>query len=273
MSFIKVDKTVQSVVSEEPITEKLFVTDGQLQPRQLGRLRPSDPALPIEELRARLEEDNYLFLKGLLPRDHALKAREAYFSFLSPSGVLAPGTTPVEGIYDRSKDVSGFPGIGAGAAGKNAKPGGEKAALFVDLALKAHTEDWYAEDFSKHPALIGFISKLTGWGDNTLQFRRSLLRNNIPGTKAIGVHYDQIFLRYGEDTNLTAWCPMGDIKLEGGGLMYLEKSEFGLFFTIRHPDELLQANLSVKKSKRSSHDEQKKLGLQKRKPNMHSTTT
>jgi len=206
-----IDRAAQlPLFEEESIKEKLFVTDGQLQPSEIGRLRPSDPTLPIEELRARLKEDNYLFLKGLLPREHALKAREAYFSFLSPSGVLAPGTSPVEGIFDRSK---------------NGKPGGDQAALFVDLALKAHTEDWYAEDFSKHPALIGFIAKLMEWGDNTLQYRRSLLRNNIPGTKAIGVHYDQIFLRYGEDSNLTAWCPMGDIKVEGGGLIYLEKSE------------------------------------------------
>ncbi len=226
MATLKVEKVGYYDIPNEPIKEKLFVTDGQLQSRQLGRLRPSDPALPIEELRARLEEDNYLFLKGLLPREHVLKAREAYSSFLAPSGVLAPSTNPVQGIFDRSKNVSGFPGIGAGAAGKNAKPGGENAALFVDLALKAHTEDWYAEDFSKHPVLKEFIAKLTGWGINTLQFRRSLLRNNIPGTKAIGVHYDQIFLRYGEDTNLTAWCPMGDIKLEGGGLIYLEKSKF-----------------------------------------------
>lgn len=51
------------------------------------------------------------------------------------------------------------------------------------------------------------------------------MRNSIPGTHATGVHYDQIFLRYGEVSNLTAWCPMGDIKINGGGLMYLENSK------------------------------------------------
>lgn len=214
-----------SVSNGELITEKLFVTDGLLEPERIARLRPSDPSAPIEELRKRLAEDNYLFLKGLLPRSDVLKAREAYFNFLSPSGVLKPGTKPVEGIFDSAKDIAGFPGIGSGATGKNGKPGGEEAAAFVDLALQAHTEDWYAEDFCKHPALRDFIARLSGWGDNTLQFRRSLLRNNIPGAHAIGVHYDQIFLRYGEVSNLTAWCPMGDIKLNGGGLIYLENSE------------------------------------------------
>lgn len=81
-------------------------------------------------------------------------------------------------------------------------------------------------DFCAVPGLREFIARLMGWGEeHTLQFKRSLLRNNIPGTKAIGVHYDQIFLRYGEECNLTAWCPMGDIGLQGGGLMYLEDSK------------------------------------------------
>jgi phytanoyl-CoA hydroxylase len=217
-----------SVFVEEPVTEKLFVNDGLLQPGQVGRLRPSDPNAPIEELRKRLEEDNYLFLKGLLPREDVLKAREAYFKFLSPTNVLKEGTQPVEGIFDLTKDPSGFPGIGAGETGGNGRPGGENAAAFVDLALQAHMEDFYAEDFCKHPALSEFVTNFSGWGENTLQFRRSLLRNNIPGTHAIGTHYDQIFLRHGEVTNLTAWCPMGDIKINGGGLIYLEKSKVTL---------------------------------------------
>lgn len=201
------------------------MTDGLLPPHQIERLRPSDPSLPISELRQRLESDNYLFLKGLLPRADVLKAREAYFNFLSPSGVLKPGTKAVEGIFDSSKDITGFPGIGAGSTGGNSKPGGEQAEAFVDLALKAHTEGWYAEDFCKHPVLKDFVAKLSGWGDDTLLFRRSLLRNNIPGAHAIGVHYDQIFLRYGEVSNLTAWCPLGDIKINGGGLIYLKNSK------------------------------------------------
>lgn len=68
------------------------------------------------------------------------------------------------------------------------------------------------------------MKRFSGWGDNTVLLKRTLLRNNIPGTKAIGVHYDQIFLRHGEATSITAWVPIGDIKVKGGGLMYLEGS-------------------------------------------------
>lgn len=206
--------------------EKLYVNDGLLRPEQVGALRQSTPGMPIEELWSRYNEDGYVFLKGLLPREDVLKAREEYFGMLAPSGVLKPGTQPVEGIFDFEKNPADYPGIGAGAADGNGRPGEETAKGFVDLALQAHYAEWYKEKFCKHPALRDFIARMTGWGDeNTMGVRRSLLRNNTPGNKAIGVHYDQIFLRHGEPTSVTAWVPMGDISLTGGGLIYLENGK------------------------------------------------
>jgi phytanoyl-CoA hydroxylase len=206
-----------------PLLPQLFVNDGPLDPSNISFLRPSYPTEPLEELRASYEENGYLFLKQLIPRSDVLKAREKYFEYLAPSGILAPGTTPEQGIFDSSKDHLAYPGIGAGAAGKNGKPGGPEAEIFVDRALEAHKMDWYAEDFCKHPVLVDFVKKFTTWGESTVCVQRTLLRNNVPGNKAIGVHYDQIFLRHGEPTSLTAWVPMGDIHVEGGGLIYLEK--------------------------------------------------
>lgn len=208
------------------IAEQLAVNDGPLNSENAALLRPSDPSLPVEELRKRYDEDGYLFLKQILPRENVLAARESYFSSLESTGVLKPGTKPVEGVFDPAKSHEDYPGIGAGHTGGNGRPGGDRAAAFVDLALDAHYQDWYAEKFCKHPALYDFVSKFTDWGKNTLSLRRTLLRNNIPGSKPIGVHYDQIFLRYGEPTSVTAWVPMGDIKLNGGGLVYLEDGMF-----------------------------------------------
>lgn len=202
--------------------DKLAVNDGPLQSEDVAYLRPSDPNMPIDELRKRYDEDGYLFLKQLLPREDVLKARERYFDLVAPTGVLEEGTQPVEGIFNSKRSTDDFPGIGAGAVGGNGRPGGDSATQFVDLALEAHYKDWYAEEFCRHPALEGFVAKFTGWGKNTLPVRRTLLRNNLPNTKPIGVHYDQIFLRYGEPTAVTAWVPIGDIKVNGGGLIYLE---------------------------------------------------
>jgi phytanoyl-CoA hydroxylase len=211
-------------------TEHLAVNDGPLTPENVSLLRPSDPTLPVEQLRKRYEEDGYLFLKQVLPRQDVLAAREAYFSSLESTGVLKPGTAPIEGIFDPAKSHLDYPGIGAGHTGGNGRPGGDRAAAFVDLALDAHYQDWYTKKFCNHLALYDFIARFSDWGKDTLSLRRTLLRNNLPGSEPIGVHYDQIFLRYGDPTSITAWVPMGDIKLNGGGLIYLENGVFGVFF-------------------------------------------
>ena len=221
--------------------QDLFVNDGKLPPESIAPLRPTTLDTPMEEVRRRYKEDGYVFIKGLIPRQDVLKARQEYFSMLAPSGVLKPGTEPVDGIFDPTNDPLDFPGIGAGGADSNGRPCGphpEIAETFVGLALKAHTETWYKETFCKHPALQNYIAKMTGWGENTWPVRRTLLRNNTPGNKAIGVHYDMIFLRHGEDTAVTAWVPIGDVKIQGGGLIYLEKghdlgSELEAEFTVK----------------------------------------
>jgi phytanoyl-CoA hydroxylase len=210
--------------STENDIPQLHVNDGPLPPSRVGIMRASTLDTPIDELRTRYQEDGYLLVKGVIPRKAVLASREAYFRFLSPSGVLKPDSDPIDGIFDSSQDVAKFPGIGSGAAGGNGHPG-KQAEQFVDLALEAHTQDWYAEDLCRHPSLHEFVARLTGWGENCKGLRRSLLRNNLPGTKAIGVHYDQIFLRHGEPTSITAWVPMGDIGITGGGLIYLEDSK------------------------------------------------
>lgn len=211
----------------------LYVNDGLFAPEEVAPLRPSRPDEPIEELRARYDRDGFLFLKGVLPRADVLRAREAYFLGVAHSAVLQPGTQPVEGVFDPAKDARDYPGVGAGnreedASHGNDKPGGA-AEVFVDAALAQHTAPWYwSEDgtgFAQHPRLKEFIARFTGWGDKTVPVMRTLLRNNTPGNKAIGVHYDQIFMRYGEPTSVTAWVPIGDVSIEGGGLIYLEGGE------------------------------------------------
>lgn len=215
--------------NEAALQEKeLFVNDGRLPADCIGVVQPTTLDTPIEEIRRRYREDGHVLVKGVLPREDVLKAREKYFEFLAPTGILAPGTTPEEGVFNTALDRRNFPGIGAGpdtidAEGKVTGPDPGAASRFGDLAIAAHNEDWYKEDLCQHPALRKFVAELTGWGENTYGLTRTLLRNNVPKNKAIGVHYDQIFLRHGDDKALTAWVPMGDIKIDGGGLIYLEK--------------------------------------------------
>ncbi|KAL2817797.1 hypothetical protein BJX63DRAFT_92887 [Aspergillus granulosus] len=244
------------------LTETLAVTDGPLTSENAALLRPSDPSLPIEELRARYNADGYLFLKQLLPREDVLEARRQYFTYLSPTEVLKEGSDPVEGIFNPKKDPEDYPGIGAGAVGGNGRPGGENAAQFVDRAIEAHYKDWYVEKLCHHPKLYDFVAKFSGWGKDTLTFQRTLLRNNIPGTKPIGVHYDQIFLRYGEPTSVTAWVPIGDIKINGGGLIYLEDGDpVGLKIEEDFTNKAKQAGLTEEEARSAFNSNMMATGL------------
>lgn len=137
----------------ESVDKTLAVNDGPLTPENVAFLRPSDPSMPLEELRARYEADGYLFLKQVLPRADVLEMRHRYFSHLESTGVLEEGTQPVEGVFNTKKSPDEYPGIGAGHVGGNGRPGGDKAAQFVDLAIEAHYKDWYADKFCNHPAL------------------------------------------------------------------------------------------------------------------------
>ncbi|OAA57595.1 Phytanoyl-CoA dioxygenase [Niveomyces insectorum RCEF 264] len=206
-------------MTQDILEKPIYVNDGPLRPSEYAFLQPSDPSLPLDELRRRLETEGYLFLKGLLPRNDVLTCRAKYFEHLAPSGVLKPGTEPVLGVFDASKDLNEYPSIGVGRL-ESLPP---QSRTFLDKALDAHTQPWYAQDLCRHPVLLDFMARFTGWGDHTQPLVRTLLRNNIPGAKAIGVHYDQIFLRYGEPTSITVWVPLGDIDIRGGGLVYLEK--------------------------------------------------
>ncbi|KAI9759222.1 MAG: hypothetical protein M4579_002510 [Chaenotheca gracillima] len=250
-----------------PDGTRLAVNDGTLEPDDVTTLRPSDPSLPIEELRKRYKEDGYLFLKGILPREAVLKAREEYFNLMVPTGLLEEGTKPVQGVFSSIKSADEFPGIGAGAAGGNGRPGGESAAHFIDLALEAHYKDWYTEDLCRHPKLLDFVSNFTSWGEKTLPLRRTLLRNNVPGTKPIGVHYDQIFLRHGEPTSVTAWVPIGDIKLSGGGLIYLENSEpIGLKLEEEFTKNARESGMTEEEARNAFNNNMMSTGLISEKP-------
>jgi ectoine hydroxylase-related dioxygenase (phytanoyl-CoA dioxygenase family) len=56
--------------------------------------------------------------------------------------------------------------------------------------------------------------------------KRKLLRFNLPGEDhCTGGHYDLIYLRAGTDRLCTSWIPLGDIPVEMGGLIYLERSD------------------------------------------------
>lgn len=201
------------------LPETFRVNAGSLPQTKLGWLRSSPADLPIAELRKRLEQDQYVFVKGLIPREDVLAMREHYFSQYEGTGLLKPDAPYVDGIYNSEDDAALHRGIG----------GGDPEGKDLGRLIEAHKTPRY-QHFVHHPKLRKMVRDLMGW-DEEIMLQRSMLRHNVPSSpgekakgQATGVHYDKLFLRGGDAFFLTAWVPIGDIRPTGGGLFYLEDS-------------------------------------------------
>lgn len=171
----------------------------------VGWLKQSTPDMPVEELRQRFKDDGYLWVKGLIPRETVLEMREAYFRNFQSTGMLKPGTSLRDGVAN--------PANANDAAFKKTEE---------EILVQAHVSSEYLI-FLNHPALRSFIRDFMGW-KTELMVKRTLLRHNVPYGPSAPIHYDKIFLRDGEADFLTAWIPIGDCAVTGGGLLYLEGS-------------------------------------------------
>jgi len=196
-----------------PLPETLKANKGHVPRTQLGWLKPTSLDTPLDEMRQRLEEDEYLYVKGLIPRSDVLKMREHYFSQYAGTSLLKDGAPLVDGIYNSGDEPSLHAGIGAGDPSQQDE---------LRRLTEAHkTEDYL--NFVDHPALRKMVRDLMRWDEEVL-LRRTMLRHNVPGGEGTGVHYDKLFLRGGDAFFLTAWVPIGDTAFNGGGLIYLQDS-------------------------------------------------
>ena len=72
--------TTTTEVIHDQHTERLTVKGikGDIDKQYLDRLRPTPKDAPLSELKKRLDEDGYLFIKKLIPREDVLRVRRAY---------------------------------------------------------------------------------------------------------------------------------------------------------------------------------------------------
>ncbi|KAL8904714.1 MAG: hypothetical protein Q9207_003078 [Kuettlingeria erythrocarpa] len=176
-----------------------------------GWMRSTATGTPLQEMRRRFKEDGYIWVKNVIPREDVYDMRERYFSQFSHTSMLHPDVSSRKGIFNPTSDPSVHEGIG-----------GLPEEATKQLLDAAHADPFY-RTFLAHPSLRSFIRHFTGWKQEVI-VDRAMLRHNCPGSKSTGIHYDQYFLRDGDDEFLTAWVPIGDCAPAGGGLMYLENS-------------------------------------------------
>ena len=183
----------------QPLTSNGYTPSSD--PARLGWLTPSDPGTPMPALQEQFREQGYLWLKGILDREQVLGFRRRYFETLRETGLIAPGSDPVEGLY------SG---------------GGERGDLTRKLLVEIVR--WAAyEAFCLMDPIWRFYE---GFLDGPVYLhKRKLIRHVRPGERnSTGAHYDLVYLRGGTDTVCTSWIPIGDIPATMGGLVYLEHS-------------------------------------------------
>lgn len=171
-------------------------------PQQLGWLEPSDPALPMAQLREQYRSQGYLWLKGLLSRLTILEVRRCFFEAFRETGFLAPGSDPVEGIF----------------SDEHIAPETMQQIWATASQLPAYRE------LCLSPIIWRFYEEFLG--GTIYLHQRKIVRFTTPGDpNCTGGHYDLIYLRAGTDQICTSWLPLGDIPVEMGGLVYLQGSD------------------------------------------------
>lgn len=165
-------------------------------PETFGALESSAHLVDdADALRAKMQAEGYLFLPGYLNRADVLQARAEIAACLEREGVLDPNF-PREQLVARSDATSTM------------RPDLVKANVPL---LKVLYDG----------PMIAFYEKF--FGEEIRHFDYTWFRAVLPG-KGTPPHMDIVYMGRGTHELLTAWTPLGDVSLQLGGLMILEKS-------------------------------------------------
>jgi hypothetical protein len=167
-----------------------------LSPETFGALESSSHLLDdAAALRAKMQAAGYLFLPGYLNREDVLQARAEVAARLEREGVLDPQFPREELIARRDAAFAMRPDLVKGNA---------------PLLKVLHSGP-----------MIAFYEKF--FGEEVRYFDYTWFRAVLPG-QGTPPHMDIVYMGRGTHELLTAWTPLGDVSLQQGGLMILEKS-------------------------------------------------
>jgi ectoine hydroxylase-related dioxygenase (phytanoyl-CoA dioxygenase family) len=161
-----------------------------------GEMRSSEHLLGNPAaLRERLDEDGYLFVRNFFDRDHIMDARAALCRRLAERGLIDPS-------YPESEAVMA--------------PGGSSAVWSTLLG-----EDPQVQRVVFGPELLGFYEQLLG---GAVRHYDHIWTRGIARGLGTAPHCDMVYMGRGTPNVLTCWVPYGDVPLEQGGLVVLERS-------------------------------------------------
>ncbi|MBV9867686.1 MAG: phytanoyl-CoA dioxygenase family protein [Abitibacteriaceae bacterium] len=178
-------------------------------PACFGTLRSSLDCLnDAPALRARMQEDGYLYLPGYLDREEVMAARQVMTDRLAAQGYLDPAYPTIEAVAKADANVSFKPDLA------------EHNAPLMQLLYSGR--------------MMAFYEHFLGGAVRHFDF--TWIRAVAPGN-GTPPHCDIVYMGRGTQNLYTAWTPLGDVDLDQGGLMVLEKS---------HLNERLRANYGSK---------------------------
>ncbi len=151
-------------------------------------------------LRARLKDEGYLFLKGVLPRAAVMAARREVFQRMVQVGEIAE---PAEaGIFTAAS---------------------RRAEMEPDLGRfwKSVSEGPRLRAASHGAALTAVMSLVFG---ETARPQDYMFLRAGPFGRATGLHFDYPFFTRSHDRVATVWLPIGDVPVTDGPLVVVEGS-------------------------------------------------
>jgi len=147
-------------------------------------------------LRAQIEEEGYLFFRGLLPREEVLQVRRAILECCQRADWLVAGSDPMEGRCDLTK------------ACREGEPAYNHVYGQV-LCLEVFNR------LAHHFALLNVIGNVVG--EPIFPHPLKIARLVFPQSPPTPAHQDFVFIQ-GTAQTYTAWIPLGECPIELGGL-------------------------------------------------------
>ena len=177
-----------------------------------------------EALQSRAQEEGYLYMKGLLPKDLVLELRRQMLEVCRKYDWVAPGSDPMEGIGN--------------AAAIRRLFDENQAKRGVGISLEAYSDIQRLELFHSlphHPRLISLYRILLG--DRVLPHPRNIARVMLPDPRLAPTppHQDYIHIQ-GTEKVWTCWFPLGDCPRQLGGLCILRGSHKDGLLPVKEAD-------------------------------------
>ena len=158
---------------------------------ELGELRDSNDLLgEVAALQARMQEDGYLLLRGLIDPAAVKQARATILAHMQEREALVPGMPVLEGVMRAGKSV--------GMMGRK--------GITHEPAVRAVLEN---------EALFDFYARY--FGEPAMTFNYKWLRG-VGNEEYTGAHYDVVYMGRGSGRLMTCWIPFGEVPVEQGTL-------------------------------------------------------